>query len=83
MKLDMDPFPVSMVELMDKKILLRMALGGRPEVPGYPRDQMGQILRSSKPAGSVGTMVYRGALEEDGAALYKSRTQDKAKSLVC
>jgi hypothetical protein len=44
---------------------------------------MGQILRSLEPAESEGTMVYRGALEEDGAALYRSGIQDMAKSLVC
>jgi hypothetical protein len=35
---------------------------------------MGQILRSPEPAGSAGTMAYRGALEEDSAALYRSET---------
>jgi hypothetical protein len=33
-------------------------------------------------AGSVGTMVYRGAPEKDGVSLYRLGTQDKAKSLV-
>jgi hypothetical protein len=60
-----------------------MTVGGRPEVPGYPSDQMGQILRCLEPAGSAGTMAYRGAPEEDGAALYRSGTRDKAKSPVC
>jgi hypothetical protein len=140
MKLDTDPFPVGMVELMDKKVLVRtdqtettkgknvvifdelrnqmikphnpeigvwkeimlrkpamrvkpmsvmliekisMAAGGRPEVPGYPRDQTGQILGSLELAGLVGTMVYRGASEEDGATLYRSGTLDKVKSPVC
>jgi hypothetical protein len=59
-----------------------MTVGGRLEVPDYPRDQMGQILQSLEPSGSVGTMVYRGALEEDGASLYISGTRDKAKSPV-
>jgi hypothetical protein len=59
-----------------------MTVGGRLEVPGYPRDQTGQILQSLEPSGLVGTMVYRGALEEDGAALYISGTRDKAKSPV-
>jgi hypothetical protein len=60
-----------------------MAVGGRPEVPGYPRDQTGHILQSPKLARSVGTVAYRGAPEEDGAELYRSRTRDKAKFLVC
>jgi hypothetical protein len=44
---------------------------------------MGQILRSSELARSVGTTVYRGVPEEDGVALYRSETQDKEKSSVC
>jgi hypothetical protein len=59
-----------------------MAVGGRLEVPDYLRNQTGQVLRSLKPARSVGTIVYRGALEEDVAALYISGTRDKAKSPV-
>jgi hypothetical protein len=43
---------------------------------------MGQILQSSKPAGSAGTTTYMGAPEEDGIALYRSRTRDKEKALV-
>jgi hypothetical protein len=59
-----------------------MADGGRPEVPGYLRYQLGQILQTSKPAGSAGTTMYMGAPEEDGIALYKSGTRDKEKALV-
>jgi hypothetical protein len=44
---------------------------------------MGQIIRSPKLARSVGTTAYRGALKEDGVALYRSGTRDKAKSPVC
>jgi hypothetical protein len=68
------------VGYVDLKI--SMAVRGRPEVPGYPKDQMGQILRSPEPTGSVGTMVYRVAPEKDGATLYKLGTWDKAKSPV-
>jgi hypothetical protein len=50
---------------------------------GYLRDQTGQILQSLELAGSVGTTVYRGALEEDGASLYRFGTRDKATSPVC
>jgi hypothetical protein len=60
-----------------------MVVGGRPEVPGYLRDQIGQILQSPELAESVGMMAYRGAPEKDGVALYRSRTRDKAKSLIC
>jgi hypothetical protein len=60
-----------------------MTVGGRLEVPGYPRDQTGYILRSPKAARLVGTVAYMGAPEEDGAALYRLGTRDKAKSLVC
>jgi hypothetical protein len=70
-----------MLAMLIEKI--SMTVGGTPEVPGYPRDQIGQILRSPKPAKSAGTMAYRGASEEDGIALYKSGFQDKAKSLFC
>jgi hypothetical protein len=45
------------------------------KVTGYPRDQIGQILRILEPARSAGTMAYRGAPEEDGAGLYRSGTQ--------
>jgi hypothetical protein len=44
-------------------------VGRRLEVPGYPRDQTEEILQSPEPARSAGTTAYRGALEEDGAAL--------------
>jgi hypothetical protein len=44
---------------------------------------MGQILQSLELTGSAGTMVYRGALEEDGVALYRSGTRDNTKSPVC
>jgi hypothetical protein len=60
-----------------------MAVGGRLEVPGYLRDQIGQILQSLEPARSVGTTTYKGAPEEDGATLYRSRTRDEAKFPVC
>jgi hypothetical protein len=60
-----------------------MVVGGRPEVLGYPRDQTRQILRSPESIESAGTMAYKGALEEDGAALYRLGTLDKAKSPVC
>jgi hypothetical protein len=60
-----------------------MAVGGRSEVLGCPSDQTGEILQSPEPAGLVGTTVYRGTPEEAGAILYKSKTWDKAKSLVC
>jgi hypothetical protein len=59
-----------------------MAVGGRLEVPGYPGDQMRQVIRSPEPIGSAGTMAYGGALEKDGAVVNKSGTQDKPKSLV-
>jgi hypothetical protein len=59
-----------------------MVVGGKPEVPGYPRDQIGQILRSPEPAKSGGTTVYRGGPEMVGASLCGSETQDKAKSVV-
>jgi hypothetical protein len=59
-----------------------MAVGGRPGVSGYPRDQTGQILQSPESTRLVGTMTYRGVPKEVGIALYRSGTQDKAKSLV-
>jgi hypothetical protein len=59
-----------------------MTVGVRPEVPGYLRYQIGQILQSSESARLAGTIVYRGAPEKDSAALYKSETQDKAKSPI-
>jgi hypothetical protein len=59
-----------------------MAVGGRPDVPSYPRDQIGQILQSSEPAKLAEAMVYREALEKDGTSLYRSGTYDKAKFLV-
>jgi hypothetical protein len=43
---------------------------------------MGQILRSTEPARSVGTTACRGVPEEVGATLYRSGTLDKAKSPV-
>jgi hypothetical protein len=49
-----------------------MTVGGRLEVPGYSRDQIGQILRSLELAGSARTMAYREAPEEDSAAIYRS-----------
>jgi protein tyrosine/serine phosphatase len=55
-----------------------MVVGGRPEVPGYLRDQTGHILRSLESAESVGTTAYRGVLEEVGVALYRSGTWVKA-----
>jgi hypothetical protein len=60
-----------------------MTVGGRLEVPGYPIDQTGQILQSPKLVGSAGTIVYKGAWEEDGAALYWLGTRDKAQFPVC
>jgi hypothetical protein len=51
-----------------------MAVGRRLEVSGNLRDQTGQILRSPEPAGSAGTMAYRGVLEEVGTSLYGSGT---------
>jgi hypothetical protein len=60
-----------------------MAIRGRPEILGYSKDQTGQILLSPEPAGSAGTMAYRGAPGEYGAALYRLGTQDRVKSLVC
>jgi hypothetical protein len=54
-----------------------MIVGGRLEVPGYPREQMGLILQSPEPAGSAGTMVYRGVPEEVGATLYGSGARGK------
>jgi hypothetical protein len=39
---------------------------------------MGLILRSPEPAGSAGTMVYRGVPEEVGATLYGSGARGKA-----
>jgi hypothetical protein len=39
---------------------ISMTVEGRQEVPGYRRDQTGQILRRSELAGSTGTMAYRG-----------------------
>jgi hypothetical protein len=59
-----------------------MAVGGRPEIPGYPRDQMGQILQSPELAGTVGSIAYIGVPEGVGVALYRLGTRDKAKSLI-
>jgi hypothetical protein len=59
-----------------------VAIGGRPEVPGRPRDQMGQILCGPKQIRSVGNAAWWRAPEKDGATLYISGTWDKAKSPV-
>jgi hypothetical protein len=54
----------------------------KTEGTGLPEGSNETDSLKPKTARSTGTTVYRGASEEEDAALYRSGTRDKAKSPV-